>query len=94
MKQNQKFAIFAFNGDTPNGGCGDLYDIVGTLQTAVEVAKKAICNNNTDDNIKNNNNTSQILCMSTGKIVAHINIYSEDKAINQQILDYLTLQIR
>ncbi len=90
QNQNQKFAIFAFNGDTPNGGCGDLYDIVGTLQTAVEVAKKAICNNNAD----NNNNTSQILCLSTGKIVAHINIYSDDKAINKQILDYLTSQFR
>lgn len=94
MKQRPNFAIFAFNSDTPNGGCGDLYDSVGTLESAVVIAKKAIREYNNNVSLNESFDTAQILCLTRGKIVAHINRYSDDKSINQQLLNYLTSQIR
>ena len=94
MKTNPKFAIFAFNSDIPNGGCGDLHDTSYSLQSALEIGKNAIREykneNNEGKSLYEVFDIAQILCLTTGKIVVHINRYSDDKNINQQILNFFT----
>ena len=90
MKTNPKFAIFAFNCDTPNGGCGDLHDTAYSLQSAIEIAKKSIYENNECRSLNEVFDIAQILCLTTGKIVVHINRYTNDTIINQQILNFFT----
>jgi hypothetical protein len=90
MKINPKFAIFAFNSDTPNGGCGDLQDTSVSLQRALEIGKNAISKQNENKSLNEMFDIAQILCLTSGKIVVHINRYSNDTIINQQILNFFT----
>ena len=96
MNTNPKFAIFAFEKFYPDGGLNDLYSTSYTLQESVLIAKEAVTTGSKKlrpdpDGYRPSKRPyyyAQVLCLTTCKIVLHIDKFWNDTNIDSQVFSY------